>query len=81
MRKFSYYSYRRLRVFYSIIDCVAMDFTSRSYNMRDLCLACMFFTLGSQHGVMVFPGDYEIAVNFTQYAPVPNNSSGVTLGP
>ena len=46
IRKFAYYSYRRLRVFYSVIDCLAMDWPSKQYDMKELALAVLFLVIG-----------------------------------
>lgn len=58
-----------------------MDFESHLYERREIVAALLFFVIGSQIGMMVFPSNFEIAAKFSQYSPILENNVGITLTP
>jgi len=52
-------------VLYQLIDAIAMDFDGHIYERREIVAAVLFFVVGSQIGMMVFPSNFEIASKFS----------------
>lgn len=61
LRLFTRESYHRVRLMYQVIDVIALDFGHKQWDKRELVAAVIYFVIGGQQGMMVFPSDYEIA--------------------
>ena len=60
-------SYERFRLLYQIVDTIAMDFDSKIYSNEMLVASALYFVIGGETGMCVFPQNYLIYSTLLQY--------------
>ena len=73
-RSFSLHSYNRYRTLLNFLDALAIDFKGQEHAPRQLVAALIYLVVGSQTGMAVFPNNYQIALQFSQNAPIYDSS-------